>query len=470
MKALVVLAAVALALVFLAALLAGGTPLRIGLVFAIVLSPFAVYLTFVRPMLFPYALYILLIPFDNLLNLSGTGTITRFLAMACAPLFILWCLWNRKSSPPPKTLIPLAALLTWILLSATWATNQPDALAVIPTYLGLALLYAALAFTPIKLSEFRILLLAVAASGVIAAVYGAHTYYNMPSVPAEQAMQRLSVQVGTTQIDPNQFANVLLLPAALFIMYLLRTRWLTLKLLALGGLGITIATIMLTESREAMIGLSSIVLYYLWKTRRRLELILIVCAGIGITLLVQSPAAIAARIGDAFTSGGAGRSDIWKVGFEAFKHNWLFGSGIGTFADVYDFYYIRVHQTFGNAGWTRPAHNLLIHYSVEIGIIGLGLLLWFWFSHFSALRLIRRGHPLYDYRVMLEASFIALTIVALFIDLFTYKYAWLVFALMIQLRSIAATQMHSTDAYSVQATPAGKPSAKPLRPITVRSL
>jgi hypothetical protein len=78
-----------------------------------------------------------------------------------------------------------------------------------------------------------------------------------------------------------------------------------------------------------------------------------------------------------------------------------------------------------------------LHYAVELGIVGLLLLLGFWFAQFSALRVIGPSHPLYDYRVLLEGALLGLFVTAMFIDLFTYKYAWLIFAMAAQLRSLA---------------------------------
>ncbi len=48
-----------------------------------------------------------------------------------------------------------------------------------------------------------------------------------------------------------------------------------------------------------------------------------------------------------------------------------------------------------------------------------------------------RAAEYYDYRIMLEGAFLALAAVSLTIDLFTYKYAWLVFFMIAFLRNVA---------------------------------
>jgi len=50
---------------------------------------------------------------------------------------------------------------------------------------------------------------------------------------------------------------------------------------------------------------------------------------------------------------------------------------------------------------------------------------------------LKPDNDLYDYRIVMEASMIALVFVSTTIDLFTYKYAWLILAMIALLRTAA---------------------------------
>jgi exopolysaccharide production protein ExoQ len=451
-------ACLAVGLGIAAFLLAGGTPLRIGLACAAALLPLAGYLTLVRPMLFPYAFYVLLIPFDNLLNFSGSGTLTKFLGMATGIVLFFYCLRIRRVVSPPPTLFILGIFLFWMVLSVSWAADQQNALSALAPYLGLALLYAALALTPLSVRDFRLLLFVVVAGGIASAAFGIHVFHDNPLLTQQDnpLLRRLVVQVGNTTVDPNQFADALLFPIAALAMFGVRTKWISLKLVSLAGIGLMLDAIFLSGSREAIITVGVIFVYYLWRSRHRLQFfaLALLAAIVG----MANSGSLLARFSNAISTGGAGRTSVWKVGWETFKHNWLFGYGIGSFPASYDRYYLSVSQIYPD-GWTRPAHNLLFHYGVELGIIGLALLVWFCVAQFLGLRDIDRSSPFYDYRVMLEGALLGVFVASMFIDLFSYKYAWLVFAMVVQLRSIAMVQGSRAPA---RAKPGGSVPSAPL--------
>jgi hypothetical protein len=72
---------------------------------------------------------------------------------------------------------------------------------------------------------------------------------------------------------------------------------------------------------------------------------------------------------------------------------------------------------------------VLVGMSVEVGIIGLGLLLTAWFKTFRSLRVIPRSSPNFAFRTACEAAILALAVQSLFIDPMWLKYIWLGFTL-----------------------------------------
>lgn len=435
-----------------------GSTSAMTMLLAAALIPVAALTAATRPLIFPYGLYLLLVPFDNLLGAGHFGTLTKLLGILTTVCLAIWCLRTRRFAVPGPAALPLILLTGWIALSTFWAIDQSAALSLVPTYAGLAALYLLLAATPLNLKTYRLLVAGVMISGVISAAYGANAFFHDPALRVQALVdRRLVLHAGDIIIDPNHFANAMLFPAAALIVTALRTRYITLKMLCIGGTGLIAAAIALSGSREGMIGLGLILLYLLIFSGRRKQIAVVAALAVAATFFTQS--SIWLRFASVFASGGSGRTAIWGVGWQAFKHGWLVGFGIGNFPNVYDRYYLQVYQAYSN-GFTSPAHNIVMHYLVETGIIGMALVGWFLWEQVRSLRFIGRDDPLYDDRMMLESAMIAILFCALSIDLFHYKYTWLLFAAAAQLRSIALT-MRATASSLPQRSRTYEPPREP---------
>jgi O-antigen ligase len=431
---LVLAAAASLAAIAALALLVFGvTPAGVGLA-ALVIAPLALYIAQARPLDFPLGLYVLLIPFDNLLSAGSFGTLTKLLGIATGIFLLVWLARRRRFALAGAPVLVLLALVVWMLASAFWAIDQTAALKIMPTYAGLMLLYASLTMMPISPSQFRRLLFLVAVGGVFAALYGIHAFYNDPALTQQNSAARFIVQAGENSIDPNHFADALLFPVAIITMWGLRSTRILTKVACMAGLAVLVLAIMFSGSREGVTGLLLIVGYYLWRSRYRFQ-VLIALSGM-LVIACFAPSSLWQRFSTVLQTGGSGRTSIWAVAIEAAKHRFLQGYGIGNFTGAYDLFYLTVHQPYP-FGWESPAHNLVMHYMVELGAVGLALVAGFFIAQFLSLRGIGRGSDLYDDRVVLEAALLAIAAVSLTIDLFTYKYAWLVFSMVALLHSAA---------------------------------
>lgn len=434
--ALVAVALIGLATAFA---LVHGTSLMAVAGIAALVAPLAIYAALRWPLETLFGLYVLLVPFDNLLNTGSFGTLTKLLGIVAGAFLLVWVLRRHLLSLQAPPVRVLALLVIWMLATSFWALDQRAALQAMPTYAGLMLLYAVISMVPITPAQFRLLLTLVVVGGVCAAAYGAHMFYSEP-VQQNLAIRRLVVQVGQYNIDPNHFADALIFPAAIAGMWCLRAKSLLTRIACLAPLAVIVFAIFLSGSREAAIGLALIALYYFItsKYRARLGIGLI---GLGVLVsTVQS--SMFQRFSVALETGGAGRTDIWSVALEAAKHRLLQGYGIGNFPDAYNLFYLHVRQ-INPFGWDSPAHNLAVHYLVELGVVGLALIGWFFWEQFRSLRQIEKGDELYDYRIVMQASFVAIVAVSLAIDLFQYKYAWLIFSMVALLRSAASRTQQS---------------------------
>ena len=405
-------------------LLTRTSPFAPYVVFGMLLAPVAAYFAFVRPLVFPFGLYVLLVPFDNLLGQGQFGTLTKLLGIVSGACLLLWLLRYNGIALRGKPLAVLGLLAVWMLLTTAWALDQQAAGAILLTYGGLMLLFATLTMMPMSRRQLDGLFVLVALGGLAAAAYGAYVFYSNPTY-ALAANLRLVVQSATTSIDPNHFAAAMLFPGLIVAMWSLRTKRLMLKFLGFASFALIALAILLSGSRGGFISLAVGLLYFLLRSRYRVQLLAVIL--ILSSSLAGAKTSIWMRFAHAIDTGGSGRTSIWSVGAEAAKHRPVEGYGIGNFQQAYDLFYINVHQTYPY-GFSSPAHNIVVHYLVELGIVGLALLGWFYVEQFRSLRHITRDDPLYDYRIVIEGALIAIGAMSLTIDLFTYKYAWLVFA------------------------------------------
>jgi O-antigen ligase len=411
-----------------ALVLASGTLLHAAVLAAILAAPFVIYLASLRPLLLPFGLYIVLVPFDNLLSTGTFGTVTKILGIVAGVLVLFSVLRRHDAVPVQRPLTFLFALFAWMLASSFWALDQTVALTIIPTYAALILLYTALSMSRISAKHFRILLFLTAIGGLISAAYGAYMFYHDPTLAAgaDYNGARLVLKSASNYIDPNHFGNALLLPGAIVLMWTLRSPRLDLKFCGACGTALIATAIGFSGSREAFIGFGLIFLYFLIRTPYRIQLTLGAVTLLTVALSAQTT--LWTRLANLLNDNGSGRMSIWSVGYEAAKHHFVQGYGIGNFQQAYDIFYLGVHQRMPY-GWDSPAHNLVLHYIVETGVIGFALIAVFMWFQFRQLRVIHRTNDLYDYRIALEAAFLAIVAVSLTIDLFTYKYAWLVFSM-----------------------------------------
>jgi len=187
---------------------------------------------------------------------------------------------------------------------------------------------------------------------------------------------------------------------------------------------------------------------------------IVICGAIG-SLFVTS---IWERFSTALSTGGAGRLSIWMVGMQAFKKYWLLGAGLGNFQDAYDRAYISVYQQI-NAHWSRPAHNIILGAAVELGVIGLTILLFAWFSQYKVLSTNDKHNAYYDVAIALQGALVGSFVASLFSDSMYDKYTWLVFMLtMLTAGRIAQSSRISTGSLvSVRSTVVANPTLAPAR-------
>ncbi len=410
-----------------------GTKTGLVLSLGAVIGPALLYVAIVYPLTFPFGLYALLTPFDNLLAVGSFGTLTKFAGLASGGALLLYMLRTRRFGDPHRNLVIWVLFYLWITASGLWAIDQQQSFAMLATAVQLLVLYVIVAMMPMSLRTLRPVLASVLLGGVLAAAYGVYMYHSGAGVFGN----RLWIRTDDSAWNPDQFAAALLLPIGIAVYAILWNRNVLVRLCALGAFAVMVIALFLTGARGPELGLLAMMLYIVWFDRRRWQLVAISLPAVAVGALFAGPSFMQ-RWAMAGQNGGAGRTDIWRVGWLAFKQNWLFGAGYGNFSLAYDRAFMGVFQPLF-VSWGRASHNILLGNAVELGVIGLALLLLAWWGQFRLLRDIPPTDDLYPLRVILESSLIALFICGIFADIMIEKYPWLAFMVVALARNAAVS-------------------------------
>lgn len=381
------------------------------------LAPFAIYFTLKRPLIFPFGLYILMVPIDPILG--QTTTWTRMVALVTGVALVFNMIATRRMLAPPKSWTAWALFVLLSCLTMLWTIDADRTIFSLTMLLQLFLFFSVLAIYPAERSDVRLLGAFVVASGAIISTWGLAQYIQ----GVHTAEDRLSVTLNGSMIDPNHVAASMLLPIAIAVGTFLETRDIRLRLASALSTLVMIPALFLTGSRGGLIALAIMLLYIAWRTRYRLQ-VLFLMAVAGLASLFQPT--VWARFADKGLAGGSGRTFIWDTARLALKDHWLIGAGYGAFPAAYNHELFSTYQPIFQ-GWSRPAHNAFLSAAVEVGILGGALHLFAWWRSWSD----SRGN------VVIEASIVGLAVASIFLDVLIIKYIWLAFTMVVLVKNAA---------------------------------
>jgi O-antigen ligase len=385
-------------------------------IIVISLVPFALYLALKRPLLFPFGLYLMMVPFDGVI---GTTKVTMIVAGITGGALVFNMLLARRVLAPPKSWTGWALYTLLASLTALWTIDSNSTIAAIVTLLQLFVFFTILAVYPAEREDVRIVGGMIVASGTFISTIGLIGYAQGFRTQEE----RLSVTLNGLLIDPNHIAAALLLPIALAVGTLVETRNLWLRLGSAGATMIMVTALFLTGSRGGLIALAVMLLYLAWKTRYRLQILALMGLA-GVASLLQPT--VWDRFADKGLGAGSGRLFIWNAGGLALKDHWLAGAGLGAFPAAYNHELLAMYQPVFQ-GWSRPAHNAVLSAAVELGVFGAALLLYAcWRTWNDA-----RGNA------VIEAALVGLAVASLFLDVMLFKYIWLALSMAMLVKNAA---------------------------------
>lgn len=359
----------------------GLAALAIGLV--LLKWPFAGFLVMVA-----------LIPAEELTTLLAGRTIIWLFGIAVLGAWVLWFLLAEKKiriAGYPTLMVLL--WLMWGLISVFWAQEQAEALGRVMTLAQLIVFFCLLQVMVTDDRRLRILITAYFVASVFFALLATGT-----AISAD-----LRRAILAEKQNPNVLARALGI-GLLMVPYLLRqlklARW---RIVTVSGACVLALAILLTGSRGAWVGLVS-AFSFTWllsggklvKTHSMIVIAIAIIGGIAwlyhirvidewmMRRILTLPSIEATR-------GGAGRTNIWIVGWEIVKSNPLTGVGLQNFSARFEDYIDKAGLRGAYGVYPgRDPHSIFLSVQAELGIVGLLVFLIFLWAIFKKLVLYYR--------------------------------------------------------------------------------
>jgi O-antigen ligase len=314
--------------------------------------------------------YAFLVPFDSGALMQGDGssgrTLVFFVGAAASCVLIATGVAGKRLRWPPREAWWWIVFVAWCSATTFWAIDENVALRHLPTAVACLGLYLAVVCVEVKREEFDRIAGFTVLGACIAALYASWLFYG--GIGWAATTLRASLISGDVELNPNVFATRLLLPLALSIAGCFAAKsgvWRAVALAGCAALGLGALLAMSRSVLLAILVMAAVFLLRLGVTRRMLT----VFAVFGV-LALFTPAALFLRITKTAADRGAGRLDIWQVGFEALKHYGLFGAGLSNFPVAYSLYAgFAPHFK----GYLRDPHNIYLGIAVEYGVVGVVL-------------------------------------------------------------------------------------------------
>lgn len=351
----------------------------------------------------------------------------------------------------------LFGFLGWVLLSAVWATDPMVSITSLYRYALNAALFLII-YTAVRNREEATWVVAAFLLGaVISASYGI-----LSPAPADGAeLDRL----GGAGVNPNELAALLV--AALSLAAAFAAGWRRTPLvpfLALVVIAFCVGGVVLSFSRGGLVALA-VALMAAVALGGRWRPIMLGLAGVVVAVLIGFFAFVATPAEqDRITAadGGAGRTDIWAVGWRMVQANPIGGVGAGNFP-ISSVHFLLAPGATNEDQYIvddpQVAHNMYLELWAEEGAVGLALFLSILgFGVVSALRAARGFRDEGDQRMELLSRSVAVALISLlaadFFGSFQFtKQLWVLLALgpvLLRISRAPAELDETSDTTSVQ--------------------
>lgn len=391
------------------------------LYFGVPLSPLIIYLCIHKPVIFPFGLYVLLLPFESALSVTGSSggaTLTKFLGVLTILVLSIKGAFENKLKKPDAASICLVLFVLYGALSVTWAIQPDSTLSILPTAVGLLIFYLIVASYKFQKNDFDTIKWCIIIGGFLSAFYSTYNYESTLSL--ESAQERATLSIQGREAGAATFAFSLIMPVLVCIQMMIERKKIVMKALFGVVIGVILLGIIITGTRAAMLGVGVGIITYILSLKQKITFVTISIV-VGIILVPFIPDLIFERWGQAVESGGSGRLSIWYVGIKVLEKYWPIGVGLNNFHFGFSEF---AHYARDYGFKYADAHNTYLRIFAELGIVGFTLMTIGIVKHY---RLIKPRFNYYNNNhVMLKASLLAVLVTSTFGGLIWTKPFWLI--------------------------------------------
>ncbi len=304
---------------------------------------------------------IFVIPFENIVEIPGTRSLTRALGYVVASMWLLLTLTRGRSRKLSSFHFLLFAFIVWNGLSLYWSLDTDATIERLFTYVqvaGLLLIIWDLYTTEAQLR-----------TAMQALVLGAYVSVGSTILNFASNEEPFALRFSATGFNTDGLGVMLALvvPIAWYLAITERskTRRHYLTLVNFAYIPAASVAIGLTGTRTALLALIPSLLYVLWSFVRlrggmRIAILLVVIAGVIAVQNVVPEASILrlASTGAELTGGDlAGRMKIWENGLQTLAEHPVVGVGSGAFREA--------------SPTENVAHNTYLSVATELGMVGI---------------------------------------------------------------------------------------------------
>ena len=382
----------------------------------------AIPLMFKFPVEFALGSLALVLPFEAMFvavkSTSGTTSLVWFVSAVAVALLSAGVISGVRQAPPKAAML-WVMLIAWETTTLLWAMDTSVSLKRVPMAWSLLILYVVAISNPINRKQLKVIMALFVVGGCGAAIWSGWGYLNGSSFLNSG---RASLVLGETEMDPNYFAAMLLVPFsfALGMMILVRSR--VAKMVLGGAAALVGMSIFLSVSRGALLAMCAMLCVYGYRLRVKLRTVAVLAVLVGMTVALAAPDTFWKRITGTDVATGAGRTDIWVAGTQIVEHHFLLGVGLSNFPVAYNSY-AGYAPTF--KGFERDSHNTFLNITAEDGIVGLILFLlaiWYLFRGLESAR--KRTSSFAILPTCMQATLVGLLLSACFLDFLWTKVFW----------------------------------------------
>lgn len=318
-----------------------------------------------------YAVYAALTPFDQVLNFSGSGTITKYFGFAVIIVMWIEMFFNGYNSFfVKKNFVVFFLFPLWCTVTVAWGIKGS---AFPITIWGLSVLCITCYFRKFNAKETKLILNAMLISTVVLVL--------MMFRSGSMTGMRATLVTENDEADPNYIGAAIASAFSISMWYFLNSKKIARRLIWALVCGAMFVALIVTGSRTGIIVIVVSVLLeinYVNKKQKSISkyfgILFFLCICIVVLEYAVDFGIVNIRIFDRLTlsnvrqTGGNGRTVIWGACFKAMSESrfrLLFGYGHGSITKV----------TYRYLGAHLSAHNSFISYFVMTGIPGLVMLI-----------------------------------------------------------------------------------------------